>query len=492
MSIIIVDNFQVNIKSPIDDRLIVGTNPILNMGETYSITYKTRDNILYKYPGLRIWDFNESIPYVWNGSTWLNENTSGALVETGGVGYANYLTKFKIDGTVLTKSLLFDNNSNVGLGIFTGISPNSVQQWLPSSTGDVLTNSVLSTSLINRGIHVNGNIRTNNFFSGDGQYIINLHANNIRTGTLNISRIAIPISPISGQAYVLTNTNGNTIWATSDTLKVTRDELGFINNGNTVSGEVSNNPDLNNPLVIASTVATKVLADRIVNVNNLLNTHTINISNPHSVNKTQVGLGNIPNQTSYSNGSSDDINNNDSQVLATTALTYKLNQKIDSIPTAPIVVSDTAYGSSWNGVTTIAPSKNAVYDKIETMIQYSLQGMVWQGLIPRYTCSTTSFDPGDTNSSAISVTVNTFDGNTLHLSMSVSNANSGSGYKQLTLNLSDISLLSKVNVSQIFVSGAAVSNTIAYRTTNGSVYFLFRDTWGGVQSTQIYFQIYDR
>lgn len=30
-------------------------------------------------------------------------------------------------------------------------------------------------------------------------------------------------------------------------------------------------------------------------------------------------------------------------------------------------VSDTAYGSSWNGVTDIAPSKNAVYDEIETL-----------------------------------------------------------------------------------------------------------------------------
>ena len=30
-------------------------------------------------------------------------------------------------------------------------------------------------------------------------------------------------------------------------------------------------------------------------------------------------------------------------------------------------VSDTAYGSGWNGVTTIAPSKNAVYDKIESL-----------------------------------------------------------------------------------------------------------------------------
>jgi hypothetical protein len=30
-------------------------------------------------------------------------------------------------------------------------------------------------------------------------------------------------------------------------------------------------------------------------------------------------------------------------------------------------VSDTAYGPSWDGVTTDAPSKNAVYDKIETL-----------------------------------------------------------------------------------------------------------------------------
>jgi hypothetical protein len=30
-------------------------------------------------------------------------------------------------------------------------------------------------------------------------------------------------------------------------------------------------------------------------------------------------------------------------------------------------VSDTAYGVGWNGVTTIAPSKNAVYDKIESL-----------------------------------------------------------------------------------------------------------------------------
>ena len=40
---------------------------------------------------------------------------------------------------------------------------------------------------------------------------------------------------------------------------------------------------------------------------------------------------------------------------------------IDNLSTGGGAVNDTAYGSSWNGVTTIAPSKNAVYDKIETL-----------------------------------------------------------------------------------------------------------------------------
>lgn len=218
MSIIITDNFQVNTNQPIDDRMSVGTSSIFNMGETYSMTYKTKDDILYRYPGLRVWDFNDAVPYVWTGATWLNENTTGALIEgagNGSTGYTNYVVKFKNDSTLLTKSLLFDNNSNVGIGISSGISPNSVQQWLSSSTGDVLTNSTLSTSLINRGLHVYGNIKTNNFFSGDGQYIINIHANNIRTGSLNLARIDVPTSPVLGQTYLLSNTNGNSVWVSS-------------------------------------------------------------------------------------------------------------------------------------------------------------------------------------------------------------------------------------------------------------------------------------
>lgn len=42
-------------------------------------------------------------------------------------------------------------------------------------------------------------------------------------------------------------------------------------------------------------------------------------------------------------------------------------------------VSDTAYGAGWDGVTTIAPSKNAVYDKIQTLVSDTVYGAGWNG-----------------------------------------------------------------------------------------------------------------
>lgn len=37
-------------------------------------------------------------------------------------------------------------------------------------------------------------------------------------------------------------------------------------------------------------------------------------------------------------------------------------------------VSDAAYGAAWDGVTNIAPSKNAVYDKVQTIISAYTEG----------------------------------------------------------------------------------------------------------------------
>lgn len=42
-------------------------------------------------------------------------------------------------------------------------------------------------------------------------------------------------------------------------------------------------------------------------------------------------------------------------------------------------VSDTAYGSGWNGVTTIAPSKNAVYDEVEARFSRKINRVSFNG-----------------------------------------------------------------------------------------------------------------
>lgn len=195
MAINIVDQFQVNTYLPIDNRFVVGTASMSTTTGTYSPFYLYRDDILYKYPGLRIWDFNDGVPYVWTGSTWSNENTTGALVESAG-GHQNWIPKFKNNFTLLGKSLMFDNGDNIFLGN-------------PSST-------TFPTG-VTGGINVKGWVKTNTGFVGDGFLIDNLDANKVINGHLKIQYIDYtnPTNTpgyLNGVNYVLTSNGGNNSW----------------------------------------------------------------------------------------------------------------------------------------------------------------------------------------------------------------------------------------------------------------------------------------
>lgn len=211
MSIIVTEGFQVNSNIAIDSRFVVGATAY---GSNPPPFYSNRDEIVYKYPGLRIWDFNDNVPYVWDGSQWINENTTGAIVQnasTGNTGFQNFVTKFANNTTLLTKSLLFDDASNVGLGLTgSAIVPNAV---VSNTTGTPINtfNPSLSQNPYKPGLHVAGNIRTNQYFSGDGRYIININAYNINSGYLSLDRI----TPPNGQptdVFMLKNTLGTTSW----------------------------------------------------------------------------------------------------------------------------------------------------------------------------------------------------------------------------------------------------------------------------------------
>lgn len=69
-------------------------------------------------------------------------------------------------------------------------------------------------------------------------------------------------------------------------------------------------------------------------------------------------------------------------------------------------VSDTVYGAGWNGDTTVAPSKNAVYDKIET-----LGGSTNRGARVYRSAALSLANGGQT---PIAFDAETFDTNTLH------------------------------------------------------------------------------
>lgn len=131
MSIQIIDNFELNSSKPIDNRFVVGPNSF----------YVNRDDIPWKYAGMRIWDLNDGpngTPYVWTGTTYSSENT----INIGGFGTTNYLARF-IAPTTLGNSIIYDN------GLYIGINNSS-----PVYTLDV-----------------GGSIRTSVYFYGDGTFI---------------------------------------------------------------------------------------------------------------------------------------------------------------------------------------------------------------------------------------------------------------------------------------------------------------------------------
>ena len=165
---IIIDNFFVNTNAPIDNRFVVGPG----------LFYLTKDDINYKYVGLRVWDSNNSVPYYWDGTQWLSENSIGVLADTSPTlgGLPNYIAKFTDGATTVGKSIIFENPASNQIGI--GLVGTAIEANIPSGP-----------SLVN-GLHVAGNIRTNASFVGSGLYVTDINATNINNGLLTVNRIA--------------------------------------------------------------------------------------------------------------------------------------------------------------------------------------------------------------------------------------------------------------------------------------------------------------
>jgi hypothetical protein len=105
---------------------------------------------------MRVWDLNDGIPYVWNGTTYSSENS----VSIGGSGTVNKIPKFATSTTV-ADSLIYDDGTYVGVGNTTPVY----------------------------NLDVTGAIRTTDGFIGNGATISNINADNITSGKLTLNRI---------------------------------------------------------------------------------------------------------------------------------------------------------------------------------------------------------------------------------------------------------------------------------------------------------------
>ena len=131
MSIQIIDNFELSLAKPIDNRFVVGSLSF----------YTNKDSIPLKYNGLRIYDTTDSTPYIWTGATWSYdidrisiklENTSSSIHyipfvgATSGVNYVKvsdkglrynpyYSQVLLADGSNTRPTLSFSSSNTLGI-----------------------------------------------------------------------------------------------------------------------------------------------------------------------------------------------------------------------------------------------------------------------------------------------------------------------------------------------------------------------------------------
>lgn len=149
MSIEIIDGFRLNRSVPIDERIVAS-------GST------ARNNIDYKYNGLRVFDTFDNIPYVWLNNTWVKENINALIANDL---KDNYLVKFNNITKGLTNSSIYDDGKTVFVNY---------------------TN--MPTTIDSVKLNVNGDIKASSF-SGIGTNITSLNASQIQSGLMDIKYI---------------------------------------------------------------------------------------------------------------------------------------------------------------------------------------------------------------------------------------------------------------------------------------------------------------
>ena len=111
MSIQSVDNFQINVAKPIDSRMVTSGTV-------------SRNNLPYRYDGLRVYDISQDAPFVWMNGVWKQESSgSGSSSGSISTGTANRVLKYTTSSTIGNSSIVdlstgfsTPGTTNIGIG----------------------------------------------------------------------------------------------------------------------------------------------------------------------------------------------------------------------------------------------------------------------------------------------------------------------------------------------------------------------------------------
>ena len=171
----IIDGFKLNATTPIDSRMVTSGTV-------------SRDNLAYKYDGLRVFDIVQKIPFVYIDGKWVQELEQSSQASGGGgtitaAGKKNYFAKFDTNG--LTNSVVREIGS--GGNTFVGIN-------------------IALSSPIEAQLHVGGVVKASSFCG-------NILGTFVNPGTLPLNRLCAPA--VAGN-YMLKYQNGAAVWGTVD------------------------------------------------------------------------------------------------------------------------------------------------------------------------------------------------------------------------------------------------------------------------------------
>jgi hypothetical protein len=294
MSIQIIDGFKLNISKPIDDRMVAETTII-------------RDSIQYKYDGLRVFVKSDKRAYTWYDNQW-NEDSSATLGDGGPLGVSGKLLKISSSGSGVSASIIYEESDKIRIGA--------------GSVDPVYTLSVKD------GIITNGIIRALSF-SGIGNDIAQLNADNITEGKLNLNYLANG----SPNQVLITNTNNIPQWVNQNTLTISN--VNITNDTGNVDNFITfvSNTTGSNTLKVNYSTSTSSLKYNPSKSQLLVSSNGTRINPPYSfINATGTGMYGAPNNLGLSVNSVERISISDSITLyksdATNALSLDTNYAV--------------------------------------------------------------------------------------------------------------------------------------------------------------------